>query len=38
MTATPDGYDHLTRRRGSFKAFARGLAAAHEAGLPSTST
>jgi MoaA/NifB/PqqE/SkfB family radical SAM enzyme len=32
--ATPDGYDRLTRRRGSFKAFARGLAAAHEAGLP----
>jgi uncharacterized Fe-S cluster-containing radical SAM superfamily protein len=32
--ATEDSYDGLTRRRGAFKAFSRGLAAAHEAGLP----
>ncbi|WP_158852843.1 radical SAM protein [Saccharothrix deserti] len=32
--ATEDAYDGLTRRRGSFKAFMRGLSAAHEAGLP----
>uniref|UniRef100_UPI0010416BAF radical SAM protein n=1 Tax=Candidatus Protofrankia californiensis TaxID=1839754 RepID=UPI0010416BAF len=32
--ATADSYDGLTRRRGSFTAFTRGLAAAHEAGLP----
>jgi uncharacterized Fe-S cluster-containing radical SAM superfamily protein len=32
--ATAEGYDSLTRRHGSFKAFSKGLAAAHEAGLP----
>ncbi len=32
--ATPESYDGLTRRRGSFNAFRRGLTAAHEAGLP----
>jgi hypothetical protein len=32
--ATEESYDSLTRRRGSFKAFSRGLAAAHEAELP----
>ncbi|MEV6830720.1 radical SAM protein [Amycolatopsis sp. NPDC051102] len=32
--ATEDTYDGLTQRRGSYKAFSRGLAAAHEAGLP----
>jgi MoaA/NifB/PqqE/SkfB family radical SAM enzyme len=32
--ATEQVYDTLTRRRGSFKAFSRGLAAASEAGLP----
>jgi len=32
--ATEASYDALTRRRGSFKAFTRGLAAACEAGLP----
>ena len=32
--ATADSYDGLTRRKGSFKAFTKGLAAAHEAGLP----
>jgi MoaA/NifB/PqqE/SkfB family radical SAM enzyme len=32
--ATETSYDGLTRRRGAFKAFSRGLAAAHEAGLP----
>jgi MoaA/NifB/PqqE/SkfB family radical SAM enzyme len=32
--ATAEGYDSLTRRRGSFKAFMKGLVAAHEAGLP----
>ncbi|WP_245667648.1 radical SAM protein [Actinomadura macra] len=31
--ATEESYDGLTRRRGAFKAFSRGLAAAHEAGL-----
>jgi MoaA/NifB/PqqE/SkfB family radical SAM enzyme len=32
--ATEQSYDAMTRRRGSFKRFMRGLAAAHEAGLP----
>lgn len=32
--ATAATYDGLTRRRGSFAKFERGLAAAHEAGLP----
>jgi MoaA/NifB/PqqE/SkfB family radical SAM enzyme len=32
--ATEASYDGLTRRRGSFRAFSRGLAAAGEAGLP----
>ncbi|MCO5973351.1 radical SAM protein [Actinoallomurus soli] len=32
--ATEASYDGLTRRRGAFKAFSRGLAAAHEARLP----
>ncbi|GAA0345560.1 radical SAM protein [Actinoallomurus spadix] len=32
--ATETSYDGLTRRRGAFKAFSRGLTAAHEAGLP----
>jgi uncharacterized Fe-S cluster-containing radical SAM superfamily protein len=32
--ATAEGYESLTRRRGSYRAFTRGLAAAHEAGLP----
>lgn len=32
--ATAEAYDGLTRRRGSFAKFTRGLAAAHEAGLP----
>ncbi|MGH3923368.1 MAG: radical SAM protein [Pseudonocardiaceae bacterium] len=32
--ATADSYDGLTRRAGSFKTFTKGLAAAHEAGLP----
>ncbi len=32
--ATAESYDGLTRRRGSFAKFERGLAAAHEAGLP----
>ncbi|MET7298176.1 radical SAM protein [Embleya sp. NPDC005575] len=31
--ATAETYDETTRRRGSFKAFIRGLTAAHEAGL-----
>ena len=31
--ATEDSYDGMTRRRGSFRRFMRGLAAAHEAGL-----
>jgi molybdenum cofactor biosynthesis enzyme MoaA len=31
--ATEQSYDAMTRRRGSFKRFMRGLAAAHEAGL-----
>jgi MoaA/NifB/PqqE/SkfB family radical SAM enzyme len=30
---TEESYDAMTRRRGSFKKFMRGLAAAHEAGL-----
>jgi MoaA/NifB/PqqE/SkfB family radical SAM enzyme len=32
--ATEASYDGMTRRRGSFRRFMRGLAAAHEAGLP----
>jgi hypothetical protein len=32
--ATAESYDGLTRRRGSFATFERGLAAAPEAGLP----
>lgn len=32
--ASAASYDGLTRRRGSFAKFARGLAAAHEASLP----
>jgi hypothetical protein len=32
--ATEDSYDGLTRRRGSFRKFERGLAAGIEAGLP----
>jgi MoaA/NifB/PqqE/SkfB family radical SAM enzyme len=32
--ATADSYDSLTRRRGSFAKFRKGLLAAHEAGLP----
>ena len=32
--ATEETYDRLTRRRGSYRAFSRGLTAAHEAGLP----
>lgn len=32
--ASAESYDGLTRRRGSFAKFERGLAAAHEAGLP----
>jgi sulfatase maturation enzyme AslB (radical SAM superfamily) len=32
--ATTESYDSLTRRRGSFAAFSRGLTAAHEASLP----
>jgi MoaA/NifB/PqqE/SkfB family radical SAM enzyme len=31
---TEESYDAMTRRRGSFRRFMRGLAAAHEAGLP----
>jgi uncharacterized Fe-S cluster-containing radical SAM superfamily protein len=31
--ATEESYDGLTRRRGSFRSFMRGLRAAHEAGL-----
>ena len=31
--ATEESYDGMTRRRGAFKRFMRGLAAAHEAGL-----
>ncbi|MGH3566911.1 MAG: radical SAM protein [Pseudonocardia sp.] len=31
--ATEESYDGMTRRRGSFRRFMRGLAAAHEAGL-----
>src|SRR5450755_1306506 len=32
--ATEESYDAMTRRRGSFRRFMRGLAAAYEAGLP----
>lgn len=32
--ATEESYDGLVRRRGAFRSFSRGLAAAHEAGLP----
>jgi molybdenum cofactor biosynthesis enzyme MoaA len=32
--ATEESYDGMTRRRGSFRRFIRGLAAAHEAELP----
>jgi len=32
--ATEASYDGLTRRKGSFRKFRQGLAAAHEAGLP----
>jgi MoaA/NifB/PqqE/SkfB family radical SAM enzyme len=32
--ATEESYDGMTRRRGSFRRFMRGLAAAHGAGLP----
>ena len=32
--ATEESYDGMTRRRGSFRRFMRGLAAASEAGLP----
>ena len=32
--ASEQSYDAVTRRRGSFRAFSKGLAAAHEAGLP----
>lgn len=32
--ATADSYDGLTRRRGAFKAFSKGMAAGIEAGLP----
>jgi molybdenum cofactor biosynthesis enzyme MoaA len=32
--ATEESYDGMTRRRGSFRRFMRGLAAAHEAQLP----
>jgi hypothetical protein len=32
--ATEQSYDAMTRRQGSFRRFMRGLAAAHEAGLP----
>jgi MoaA/NifB/PqqE/SkfB family radical SAM enzyme len=32
--ATEETYDGLTQRRGAYKKFSRGLAAAHEAGLP----
>jgi MoaA/NifB/PqqE/SkfB family radical SAM enzyme len=32
--ATAESYDGLTRRRGSFAAFTKGLAAARDAGLP----
>jgi MoaA/NifB/PqqE/SkfB family radical SAM enzyme len=31
---TAESYDAMTRRRGSFNRFMKGLAAAHEAGLP----
>ena len=32
--ATEESFDGMTRRRGSFRRFMRGLAAAHEGGLP----
>ncbi|MBV9161588.1 MAG: hypothetical protein JO309_05610 [Pseudonocardiales bacterium] len=32
--ATEESYDALTQRRGAYKAFIRGLTAAHDAGLP----
>lgn len=32
--ATAESYDALTRRRGAYRMFVRGLDAAHEAGLP----
>jgi hypothetical protein len=32
--ATAESYDGLTRRRGSFEKFMKGMTAAHEAGLP----
>ncbi len=32
--ASEETYEAVTRRRGSFRSFSRGLAAAHEAGLP----
>ncbi|MFD0857330.1 radical SAM protein [Actinomadura adrarensis] len=32
--ASPETYDGLTRRKGAFKLFCKGLLAAHEAGLP----
>ena len=32
--ASEQTYEAVTRRRGSFRSFSRGLAAAHEAGLP----
>lgn len=32
--ATEETYDRVTRRRGTWRLFRRGLAAAHEAGLP----
>ncbi|MFJ6695579.1 radical SAM protein [Streptomyces sp. NPDC091272] len=32
--ATADAYDGLTRRRGAYRMFLKGLDAAHEAGLP----
>lgn len=32
--ASAEAYDSLTRKRGAFKAFTTGLAAAHEIGLP----
>lgn len=32
--ASEQTYEAVTRRRGSFRAFSKGLAAAHEAGLP----
>lgn len=32
--ATPEAYDGLTRRKGAYRMFIKGLNAAHEAGLP----